>query len=102
MPSNQNNFSSPFATQRPTPPKTQELTITQTYLQQLSAATKTLNELSDELTQQVAEIETRLNTLNLGVSTNVRVESWADEDGIEWESWRLAYDKRGGKWGFVI
>jgi hypothetical protein len=74
----------------------------QANLKQLETSAHALNKLSDQLTQKVAEIEGTINSLNLGVTTNVRIESWSNEEGTSTSLWRLAYGKESGKWGFVI
>jgi hypothetical protein len=75
----------------------------QANLQELTSTADALNDLSDRLTKQVAEIEAAVNKLNLGITANVEVESWADEKGLQWETWRLAYGKNGGgRWGFFV
>jgi hypothetical protein len=71
-------------------------------LQKLTVAAKSINELSDELTREVAGIEAVVNRLNLGVHTNVQIEKWFDEEGRHSGVWRLAYGKEAGKWGFFI
>src|SRR5438309_2254863 len=72
------------------------------YLQKLSSTAKNVNDLTDKLTKEVAGIETAVNRLNLGVETNVNVESWTDEMGNHSGLWRLAYGKNGGKWCFIV
>lgn len=72
------------------------------YLQELSSAAKNVNDLTDQLTKEVSGIETMVNRLNLGVETNVRVDSWPDEDGNQSGLWRLAYGKHAGKWCLFI
>lgn len=74
----------------------------QVSLLKLSTAAKTLNELSDQLTKEVSEVELTVNRLNLGVSTHVQFESWGTEDGSRSGVWRLAYGKFAGKWGFFV
>jgi hypothetical protein len=74
----------------------------QANLKQLETSAHALNKLSDQLTKKVAEIEDTINRLNLGVTADVRIESWANEDGTSSSVWRLAYGKESGKWGFVI
>jgi hypothetical protein len=73
----------------------------QSHLKQLSATAQTLNQLSDKLTGEVAEVEGPVNKLNLGVSAYVVVGKWSDESNHSGET-RLAYDKHSGKWGFVV
>jgi len=74
----------------------------QANLKQLETSAHALNKLSDDLTKKVAEIEDTINGLNLGVTANVQIESWSDEEGTSSSRWRLAYGKQSGKWGFVI
>jgi hypothetical protein len=74
----------------------------QANLQELTTTADVLNDLSERLTKQVAEIEAAVNKLNLGITASVEVESWADERALQWETWRLAYGKDGGKWGFLL
>jgi hypothetical protein len=73
----------------------------QANLQKLASVASTINQLSDQLTEEVSEVEEAVNELNLGVTTNVRVDSWADEEGNS-GLWRLAYGKNSGKWGFFV
>jgi hypothetical protein len=73
----------------------------QTNLEKLASAAKTINELSDQLTHEVSQIEGAVNEFNLGIETNVRIESWASEQGNS-GLWRLAYGKMAGKWGFFV
>jgi hypothetical protein len=73
----------------------------QTNLEKLASAAKTINELSDQLTQEISQIESVVNDLNLGIDTNVRIDSWSDEEGNS-GLWRLAYGKMAGKWGFFV
>ena len=74
----------------------------QDQLQQLAAAAQTVNELSDQLTKYVADIETSLNKLNIGVTANVKTEQWSDEEGLRSTLWRLGYEKASKQWGFVL
>jgi uncharacterized coiled-coil protein SlyX len=75
----------------------------QDQLQQLAAAAQTLNELSDQLTKHVGDIETSLNKLNIGITANVKTEQWSDdEEGLSSTIWRLGYEKTSKQWGFVI
>lgn len=73
------------------------------HLKSLSSTAASLNEASDALSQVVAQIEARLNALNVGVEADVTVIEWsAPEEGSE--QWRLAYGKIEStkKWGFEI
>jgi hypothetical protein len=72
------------------------------YLQELSSTAKNVNDLTDQLTKEVSGIEAVVNRLNLGVETNVRVDSWSDEVGDQSGLWRLAYGKHVGKWCLFI
>lgn len=73
----------------------------QSNLQKLTAAAKAVNELSDQLKEEVGKIEATLNELKLGITANVRIDNWCDEEGNS-GLWRLAYGKEAGKWGFFI
>jgi uncharacterized phage infection (PIP) family protein YhgE len=73
----------------------------QSNLQKLTTAAKTVNELSDQLKEEIAKIEDTLNELNLGITANVRIDNWTDEEGNS-GLWRLAYGKEAGRWGFFI
>jgi hypothetical protein len=72
------------------------------YLQELSSTAKNVNDLTDQLTKEVSGIEAVVNRLNLGIETNVLVESWSNEDGNHSGLWRLAYGKHTGKWCLFI
>jgi hypothetical protein len=80
-----------------------DLSSVESDLKALATASKTLNNLTDQLTEQVAQIESVINTLNLGLRVSVTVHSYGSDD----EPWlssdlRLSYDKNDGKWGFEI
>jgi hypothetical protein len=69
-------------------------------LWRLANAAQNVNELSDRLTEQVSEIESAINKLNLGVDARVDVEV-SSQDGFD-RITRLRYGKASGKWGFII
>jgi len=73
-----------------------------TVYQRLTESASALNAVSDELAVPIAEIETALRKLNLGVTTWVVFASHVDED-IErfWER-SIGYAKVSGKWGIAI
>jgi hypothetical protein len=71
-------------------------------LKQLQISSKTLNELSDQLTKEIAEIEAAINKLNLGIEADIEIESRSSRDGVWSHGWKLGYGKESGKWGFVI
>jgi hypothetical protein len=71
------------------------------HLKQLAVTAKTLNQLSDTLTQQVTGVEAPLNKLNLGVSAYVVVQRWSGEND-DYGEVRLAYGKQAGKWGLAV
>lgn len=72
-------------------------------LKQLSSASQTLSQASNQLTEQIKEIETSLASYNLGVDAwvelrhtqEVIIENTQPVDRIE----RLGYSKENGKWG---
>jgi hypothetical protein len=70
-------------------------------LWRLASAAQNLNQLSDRLSEQVAELENGINKLNLGVRATVDVEASA-VDNLVVLCLRLGYDKVGGQWGFCI
>ncbi|SRR5713101_6342931 len=75
----------------------------ESHLKQLTAAAKTLNELSDTLTTQVGQIETIVNALNLGVRASVQVETLSLSEDRMCRQWlQLGYGKSGNKWGFIV
>jgi len=74
-----------------------------TDLKTLSKNAKTLNKLTDDLTQQVGQIESVINALNLGLSSFVVIEESPDMTGVWSHYTRLWYvrdDK--SKWGLTI
>jgi hypothetical protein len=71
-------------------------------LKALSTASVTLNDLSDQLTREVASIESTINQLNLGISASVTFETWSDDTGMISDLWRLAYGRSSNKWGFLV
>jgi hypothetical protein len=75
---------------------------TQAKLQKLAAVARTLNDLSDQLSQQVAEIEVAVCKLNLGVPASVIAETSSTENGVRGHCVRLAFDKHAGRWGFQV
>jgi hypothetical protein len=80
-----------------------DLSTVESDLKALTTASKTLNNLTDQLTEQVAQIESVINALNLGLRVSVVVRSYMDEN----QPWisntlRLSYGKNDGKWGLEI
>ena len=73
-----------------------------TSIEQLSVAAQHLNEASDQLTKEVGEIEAIINRLNAGVDASVDFQEWRNNDGMNYELWRLSYRKTSGRWGFAI
>src|SRR5579872_4478823 len=70
----------------------------QSSFQELAAAAAELNQVSDQLTKSVGELDAAIASLKLGVSCWVNIyEAW---DG----RWRhlLGYEKINGKWGLAI
>jgi len=83
-------------------PRHLSLQDVQETLSKLANSAKSLNDITDELTKQVLQIQDAVNNLNLGVSTSIEFSRWSDEEGIRSGLWRLAYGKGAGKWGFAI
>jgi hypothetical protein len=72
-------------------------------LKALAANSKILNQLTDDLTKQVAQIESIINALNLGISEWVVVDESFDPMSEWTDNTRLLYDKNeDGKWGLAI
>jgi hypothetical protein len=78
-------------------------------LKQLSSASQTLNEASDELTQEIKQVESALGSFNLGVSAWVKFAGTEEEhDAGNGNFYRfervdmLGYDKRYGKWALLV
>lgn len=73
------------------------------HLSRLSTAAQTLNELSDQLTKEVTDIETALNRLNLGIWAYVNAVTLdSSDDGTYTHGLQLIYGKSSGKWGFLV
>jgi len=93
----------------PPPPPTRAASLEQrsaaikNHLAKLASAAQTLNDLSDQLTKEVTEIETALNKLNLGIWAHVNAVTLdSSDDGLYSHGLQLVYGKSGGKWGFLI
>jgi hypothetical protein len=78
-------------------------------LKQLSSASQTLNEASDELTKEIKQTETALGSFNLGVSAWVKFAGTEEEydfgngkiqllERVD----MLGYGKRHGKWALLV
>src|SRR6266566_7253325 len=84
----------------------------ETSLKQLSSLSKSLNEVSDELSKQISAIESALNEFKLGIwawaKEPVLTESELsdpDENGQRFPfnyNHLLGYGKHRGKWGLLI
>jgi hypothetical protein len=83
--------------------KKPDLSTVESDLKALTSASKVLNSLTDQLTEQVAQIESVINTLNLGLRVSVDVHSYSSDDE-PWasENLRLSYDKIDGRWVFEV
>jgi hypothetical protein len=88
----------------PDPRNKPDLSTVESDLKALSTASKTLNDLTDKLTEQVAQIESVINTLNLGLRVSVMVRSYNSDDREPWltNNVVLLYGKNDGRWGFEI
>ncbi len=78
-------------------------------LKQLASLSKSLNQASDQLSKQITEIESALNSFKLGVSVWVEVkrvpETYFPKDGPIHTLTRveqLGYGKHNGKWGLLV
>jgi uncharacterized protein YdgA (DUF945 family) len=72
-------------------------------LQQLTSCSKTLNEVSDLLSQQLVGIENSINQFNLGVTAVVTLRTIDASDGNQPVTSvdELRYRKHQGKWALV-
>ena len=70
--------------------------------QQLSAAATTLNTASDALGESIAELDSALKRLNLGISSWVKLVDYYCEDPEEYSYIEVGYARIGGKWGIAL
>jgi hypothetical protein len=74
-------------------------------LKELASVSQSLNQVSDELSAQLAEIEKAINRYNLGVTAWVTLRSTEMEPEVGQFPWsvidELRYTKLEGKWGLV-
>ncbi len=73
-------------------------------LKQLASLSKSLNEASDQLNKQIAEIESALNSYKLGISAWVELkrERQQTPHGELTYADDLGYAKHDGKWGLLV
>jgi hypothetical protein len=76
--------------------------IVQASYLQLSSVASDLNTVSDEFGKSVAEIDSALKKLNLGISVWVVVTEWQDDQGFDFHNQEIGYAKVEGKWGISI
>jgi prefoldin subunit 5 len=71
---------------------------------ELSAVAAALNTVSDELGKSVAELDSALKKLNLGVSVWVKLRGFDGDPTYDTSFWSedLGYSKIGGKWGISL
>jgi hypothetical protein len=75
----------------------------QSSFQQLSTAASTLNSASDRLSELVAELDSSLKTLNVGLVCWVDINRpWTSADGLRTYSQKVGYAKISGKWGVAV
>ena len=74
----------------------------QSSYRQLSVAATTLNTASDELGRSVAELDSALKKLKLGISSWVQFDKGHSEDGLYYSYSEVGYAKIGGKWGIAL
>jgi len=67
---------------------------------QLSSVASDLNTVSDELGKSIAEIDSALKKLNLGISVWVDLNRWEYDLDYSYES--IGYAKVNGKWGIAL
>jgi hypothetical protein len=71
-------------------------------LKLLTNNSKILNQLTDELTKYVEQVESAINALNLGLTVSVIAEAMGDLTGVVTHYVRLGYYKQDGRWGLCI
>jgi hypothetical protein len=79
-------------------------TQTNSALQQLASSSRVLNEVSDQLSANLAEIEAAINRFSLGVTAlvNLRTSESDPVDGYPYTGVdELRYQKHDGKWALV-
>jgi hypothetical protein len=75
----------------------------QNSFKQLSVASSQLNAVSDELGKLIAQLESELKKLNLGIEGWVQIDGGSsDPNGHEWWSRNVGYAKVDGKWGIAL
>jgi hypothetical protein len=74
--------------------------MTDASLKNLTSLSKSLNEASDALSNQIARIEAALNELKLGLTVWVVISRSFSESGDSYEE-SLGYGKSAGKWGLL-
>jgi len=72
----------------------------QSSYRKLSEVASALNEVSDSLGQQIAELDSALKKLNLGVTVWVPLRAGVENNAYSYEG--LGYAKVGGKWGVAL
>jgi hypothetical protein len=75
----------------------------QSSFQHLAESSGTLNSASDGLSKLVAELDSALKPLNIGLVCWVDIHApWTSEDGSQTYREQLGYSKKGGKWGVAL
>jgi hypothetical protein len=68
----------------------------------LAKTASQLNFVSDALGKYVAEIESGIKSLNLGVASWVTIHEWTSEDGLVTRYEQLGYEKIGKNWCIAV
>ena len=78
-------------------------------LSQIASLSKPLNEASDQLSKQLADIESALNSYELGIRAWLKdplVSEEVESENAGWpilhDVYRLGYDKYNRKWGLLV
>ena len=72
-------------------------------LQNLAALSEDINEVSDNLSQQIADFETALNKLRLGVTAWVRMYTISSSTPLLFDRhFEIGYGKHNAKWGLLF
>ena len=74
----------------------------QSSYQKLSSAATNLNQVSDQLSRTIRDLDVALKKLNLGISSWVDFQEWHSLDGAIYSIESVGYAKVKGKWGIAI
>jgi hypothetical protein len=73
-----------------------------TSFSKLTSIATGLNAVSDELGKSVAQVDSALKNLNIGIPVWVPIQGWDGGETEDYEYWSedIGYSKISGKWGY--